>query len=304
MKKRVKLVFNLVIFLIVIGFVWYMAKSINSDKESGLGRAAQPAELFDSPYVMATSIELSENVNRIDLYNDMLFVAAEQTVYVLDIEGVETGRFPVDSGVRDIAVSGNEVFLLYPKQIAVYNYVDLQLVRQWEACSNLSDYCSFAVSGNSVFVTDADNKNICQYTADGDFVRFINSPAGFIIPSYSFDIDVWNDTLYVSNSGRHQIETYTLEGDFIFAFGSSGAAAGSFAGCCNPVFFTFTPEGTLVTSEKGNPRVSKFTRCGNFEEVALNSGMLGTGTHAREVRATDDKLFVATRNLIMVFKLI
>ena len=304
MKKGFKLVFNFAMFLIVIGFVWYMAKSIGNDNAPGFGRAAQAAETFESRYYNAIYFEIPEDVKRFDLHDDKLFVSAGSSIYILDTEGKQLGSFPVEPDIRDIAVSGDEVFLLYPTQIAVHHSSDGLLLRQWDACSQLSDYCSFTVAGEAVYVTDADNKNICKYTVEGDFVRFVNSPAGFIIPSYSFDIDSWNDTIYTGNSGRHLVETYTLNGDFISAFGAAGGAAGSFAGCCNPVYFTFAPDGTLITSEKGNPRISRFSRCGKFQEVLINSRMLGPGSHAREVRATDDKLFVATRNLIMVFKLL
>jgi len=200
-------------------------------------------------------------------------------------------------------VSGGEIYILYPISIEVYS-MDGQKIRYWEARSNQSDYCSFTVFGDYIFVTDAANKEICQYTTDGFFVRFIRSPRGFIIPSYSFGIDVWNDTVYVSNSGRHMIETYTLDGDFISSWGSPGAEPGLFAGCCNPVFISFAPDGTLITSEKGIPRISNYDRNGNLIAVWLNRSMLGGATTAREVRKIDDKLFVAINNRITVFQTI
>jgi hypothetical protein len=96
------------------------------------------------------------------------------------------------------------------------------------------------------------------------------------------------------------VETYTFNGNFIGTFGKAGFEAGAFAGCCNPAYISFRPDGTLITSEKGNPRVSGFDRDGKFKEILLNSKMLGGGSKACEVKATDNKLFVAAKNKIRV----
>ncbi|MDR2914375.1 MAG: hypothetical protein LBV74_06050, partial [Tannerella sp.] len=109
-------------------------------------------------------------------------------------------------------------------------------------------------------------------------------------------------TIYCVNSGRHLIETYTPDGDFIAAFGGPGAESGFFAGCCNPAYISFTSEGDLLTSEKGNPRVSTFERNGNFKEVLLNSRLLGGGNKAYEVGTDGERLFVAGKNKIMIYK--
>ena len=301
MKKAFKIFLNLTIFLLIIVFVWYMAISIgrdNTQERIGVDNTDEP---FESPYRQGASFDLPEEINRFELYGDKLFVSAGQSVYVLDTEGELITSFSVEPAVSDIAFADEAIYLLYPTRISVYS-ADGQALRQWEACSELSDYCSFTIAGDAVFVTDAENKNISKYTTEGDFVKFINSPRGFIIPSYSFDIDVWNDTVYCVNSGRHSVETYTLNGDFIAAFGSSGFEAGSFAGCCNPVYISFTPCGTLIASEKGNPRVSIFERNGKFKEVWLNNKMLGSGNKACEVKANEKNLFVAVKNRIICFK--
>ena len=301
MNKVVRIIFNLAIFVVVVGFVWYMAASMNREELPDSGNGREMDTSFESSYKQVASFELPEEISRFELYGNRLFIVARQSVYILDTEGKQLANFLTGQNVRDVTVSGEEIYLLYPTRIAVFS-MNGQLVRQWEACSNLSDYCSFTLAGNAVFVTDVENKNICKYTTEGNFEKFIKSPAGFVIPSYSFDIDHWNDTVYCVNSGRHLVETYTLNGDFITAFGSSGSETGLFAGCCNPVYISFTPCGSLITSEKGIPRISCFERNGKFKELWLNNKMLGGGNHARPVNALEDRLFVAEKNKIMVFK--
>ena len=301
MNQASKVVFNIAIFLVIIGFAWYMVASINKEHSPDSGFFRGASESFSSPYRQVTSFKLPAEINRFDLSDNKLFISAGQSVYIFDTEGKRLSDFPVGQDVRDIAVGGDEIYLLYPTRIAVFS-MDGKLARHWEACSQLSDYCSFTLAGDAVFVTDAENKNICKYTIEGNFVKFIQSPRGFIIPSYTFDITCRNDTIYCVNSGRHSVETYTQDGDFITAFGSPGSEPGFFAGCCNPAYISFTSGGTLITSEKGNPRMSCFGSDGQFRSVLLDSKALGGGNTAYPVKPYQDKLLVAAKNRIITFQ--
>jgi len=299
MGKGLKITLNIAIFLVVAGFVWYMIRSVNKEEITyGENRQEVP---FTGSYTEISSFDLPQEVNRFELHDGKLFISSGESVYTYDTKGNQLASFSVKQHVRDITVEEDKIYLLYPTFIEVYA-MNGELIHEWEACSELSDYCSFALAGDFLFVTDAENKNICKYTKEGNFVKFIKSPREFIIPSYSFDIESRNDTIYCVNSGRHLIETYTLDGDFIAAFGGPGGEAGFFAGCCNPVYISFTPEGELITSEKGNPRVSSFERNGNFKEVLLNSRLLGGGSKAYETRTDGEQLFVAGKNKVTVLQ--
>ncbi|MDR2928336.1 MAG: hypothetical protein LBV41_09095 [Cytophagaceae bacterium] len=306
MMKIFKIILNLAVFFLIIVFIWWIFFSTNKGERLQSPDAGQIGKdttmLFVSRYAAVASFELPEEINRFEQFGGKLFIAAGQSVYIYT-EGEPLTLFPVKQDVRDIAVAGENIYVLYPSLIEVYT-ASGTLSHQWEACSELSDYCSLTCAKGFIFVTDAENKNICKYTSDGNFVKFIESPRDFIIPSYSFDIDSWNDTLYCANSGRHLVESYTVDGDFIAAFGGPGSQAGSFVGCCNPAYISFTTDGNLITSEKGNPRISLFSRNGSFNEVLLNSRLLGGGNKAYEVKAHDNKLFVAGKNKITVYQLI
>jgi len=299
MKNRIKILLNIAIFLVVIGFIWYMARLVNKQETTYAETTTQ--ESFTSSYKEVSSFSLPQEINRFELHDDKLYISAGESIYIYDHEGKQQSSFQVKSEVRDITVEEGSIYVLYPSFIEVYS-TEGELTHEWEACSELSDYCSFALAGDFVFVTDAANKNICKYTKEGNFMKFIRSPHNFIIPSYSFDIESRNDTIYCANSGRHLIETYTLDGDFIAAFGGPGSEPGAFAGCCNPVYISFSPEGELITSEKGNPRISRFEQNGKFKEILLNSRLLGGGNKAYEVRVNENKLFVAGKNKISIFK--
>lgn len=299
MNKSLKIIINITILLIVVGFVWYMAYYINEEEATPVENRQEAP--FSSRYTQVSSFDLPQEINRFELHEDKLYISAGQSIYICDTAGNQLVSFTVRPDVRDITVDAERIYVLYPTLIEVY-LANGTLVHEWEACSELSDYCSLALAGDFVFVTDAENKNICQYTIEGNFVRFIKSPRDFIIPSYSFDIESRNDTVYCVNSGRHLVESYTLDGKFIAAFGGPGGEPGFFAGCCNPAYITFTPQGELIASEKGNPRVSSFERNGTFREILLNSRLLGGGNKAYEVRTDGSRLFAAGKKTILVFK--
>ena len=254
-----------------------------------------------SPYKLVSSFSIPNNIEGFESYNNKLIIAASNNIYVYDEYGSLINNFGIGSNIRDISVKNNMVYILFSTRIEIYN-LEGEWQNDWEACSDMSDYCSFAVTDNFIFVTDAANKNICKYTTEGDFVKFIQSPNKFIVPSHSFGITYIDGTIYCSNPGRHQIESYTINGDYIGTFGKAGGAAGMFCGCCNPVYITKTSTGELITSEKGNPRISCYSQDGDFRSILLDDKMLGGGNTAYKVKVQDDILFIAGKNMVSTFK--
>lgn len=301
MHTKLKTGINILVFLLVGGFVWYIVSSVKNEEMHYAEGESADSQAFVSPYKQVTSFSIPASINRFKLYDEQLFITTTSKVYIYDTQGKPINSFTITPESRDITVNNDSIYLLYPAHIEVYSFTGEQLY-QWEACSELSDYCSFTIAGEHVFVTDAANKNICQYTREGTFIRFISSPLGFIVPNYSFDIQSRGDTIYCVNPGRHLIESYTLKGEFIAAFGGPGNEAGSFVGCCNPAYITIDTEGGIITSEKGNPRISSFERNGQFKQVTLNSRLLGGGNKAYGIQVDDHHLFVAGKDRITVYE--
>lgn len=298
MGKTAKLIINIAFFIVIVGFIAYMISSVNKDEKTSTPTTVQ--EAFVSPMEKIRTLDFPFQIEHFELSDDKIFLTDSQTVYVYQANGEKLNSFPVQSGPRDIEVVNDKLYLLYPTFIDVYSIAG-NSVNHWEACSDRSDYCAMALTDDFVFVTDAQNKNICKYTREGNFVKFISSPHDFIIPSYSFDIFNHNDTIYAVNSGRHLIERYTPDGDFISSFGGSGTESGFFAGCCNPAYISIDQNGKIFTSEKGNPRISTFKKNGQFEQVLLNNQLLGGGYDASELCVNGDRLFVASRNKISIY---
>ncbi|MDR2811307.1 MAG: hypothetical protein LBB84_12280 [Tannerellaceae bacterium] len=265
------------------------------------GNAYSPAEAaFASPYIRVSSFSVREDIQAFDQYDGKLYVAVANAVLAFDYYGKPLHRFPAGEVIRDMAINEEGIYLLYPSGIEVYTR-EGALLRRWDACSEWSNYCSLALSPSGVFVTDMAHKNLCKYTNEGVFQKFITSPDTFIIPSLSFGITYANGYVYCSNSGRHQVERYTIDGEYAGSFGSPGGAPGLFAGCCNPVHLTASGS-EIFTSEKGIPRISCYGSDGTFRSILLNSSLLGGGHAAYHLKVREDRLFVAGKDRVSMFR--
>lgn len=258
-------------------------------------------EDFVSPYRRIFGFLVPDDICAMEVDGGSVYIATPNNIFIYGMSGELQTNFPTPSDLRDIAIYEGKIYALYPTRIEIYDRQG-EIANDWEACSENSDYCSLAVCPDGVFVTDAANKNICKYNLDGTLARFIQSPKGFIVPSYCFGITYMDGTIYCSNPGRHLVESYSTDGEFVAAFGKSGAEAGAFSGCCNPAVLTPSNNGELLTSEKGIPRISCYRTDGSFRSVLLDNKALGGGHNAYDVRVMKDKLIVAGGNKVSVFQ--
>ena len=282
---------------------WKMARKpdelfVDSDAE---GYAISDGDSSVSPYRRISALSTPGDIEAFEMSGERMIVAVGGKLLLFGPDGASAGSFPVGEDVRDLAVDGERIYVLFPTRIAVYD-LDGTPAGGWNACSDDADYCSLTVTPDGVFVTDAGSKLICKYRKDGSLDRFIRSPHGFVVPSYTFGITHHDGIVYCSNPGRHLVESYTGDGAFISAFGTAGTAPGHFSGCCNPVFLTVSPNGEILASEKGIPRVSCYGTDGSFRSILLNKKALGGGSAAYEVRISrDGRIFAAGRNSLSVY---
>lgn len=300
MNKVLRIILNILIFSVIIGFVWYMARSLGKQEPLFGSFSLTRQDEGVSAYMKVNTIKVKSDIISFELTNSNIYIALNQAVMITDYAGVLITQFPVGKVIRDIKVDDGCIYLLYPAALEVFTYQG-EKIASWEARRNNSDYCAMALSSEYIYVTDAENKNICQYTKEGEFLSIILSPNGFVIPSFSFDIININDTIYCSNSGRLQIERFTLAGRYIDSFGKAGEEAGSFAGCCNPAYLAATQHGDILTSEKGVPRISCFGQDGQFRALLFGSKSLGGGTKAYRMKTNNDRIFVAGKNTLSEF---
>lgn len=308
-RKFVKIAGSLAVGGVVLSVVgnglWKMfthpEKLFNDSKRSkGFDLLKEDGD-FVSPYRRTFAFELPDEVEAFDVKDGSIYVASSNNIYVYGMSGEMQTSFPVPSAIRNMAIFDDKLYVLFSSRVEVYDR-NGNMLQHWDACSDNSDYFDLAVCKEGVFVTDVANKNICKYNLDGTLSRFITSPKGFIVPSYCFSIMAMEDRIYCSNPGRHIIEEYTMDGELVSSFGKAGAGEGAFSGCCNPAVITPANNGEILTSEKGIPRVSCYSKTGKFRSVLLDSKALGGGHEAYKVRIMKDKLIVAKGKKMSVFQ--
>ena len=116
-----------------------------------------------------------------------------------------------------------------------------------------------------MLVADAAARVIRRYDLRGTEQGVIgaqNKTGGFMLPNRSLDFDVdAAGVVYATDTGRHQVTSWTLDGTMVASFGKFGMARPEdFVGCCNPVNVAVAPDGGIVTAEKMIARVKVFSK--------------------------------------------
>ncbi len=294
-KKYGRVFVNFLFLLVIAGFAAYFGRELfrptSTPTLNIIGSGGEEAALLSS----IRSIQFEQPIESFVVADSLMAVLTGTLLSVIHSDGETIARYAIEKGVRDIYLDNttHQLYLLYPTRIEVISATDGTLIREWEACSDNSDYVSLSLMADRLYVTDASNKNICVYDTEGGFKQFINSPIGFVIPSYSFDIFGMNDTIYAVNSGKHRIESFSNKGEFLSAWGVTGAGSGAFAGCCNPAYVIPTTEGSFISSEKGVPRIALYDKEGVYQKTLLAGKILGGGTTAYFIGLIGDMLITA-----------
>jgi hypothetical protein len=206
--------------------------------------------------------------------DDRVYIAAANSVTVLDRAGARISEIACPAVVRCVAVAGDgAIYAGVRDHVEVFDR-NGKLLATWDTPGKRTWISGLAVGEKDVFAADSGNRVVLRYEKSGKLVSRIgeknkdrNIP-GFILPSPYLDVELARDGLLrVNNTGRHRVEAYTVEGDLEFFWGKPSAAIDGFCGCCNPVGLALLPDGRYVTCEKGLPRVKIYSKDGAFECV-------------------------------------
>jgi hypothetical protein len=289
MKKKLIAIGSLLIILIFIGYIvidtlsfdksykeeseeanlptpadtWNVSRVLTSD-DGPLAAVTvnQEGKLFlgGDSYVTCYSSEFTkvwvcktpQKINSITCYNDTMFAASDDMIYVMNI----TGR----------------------------------IIAEWGPYESKSIITSISASNKFVAFADAGVKRVFILDKKGEVLRMIGlSGNQFIIPSPYFDVAIFGDnTLFIANTGHRRIETWTTDGKYIESFGYAGTAPDAFCGCCNPAHFAVIPDG-FITSEKGINRIKKLDPDGKFVEY-ISSKNAFTPSIPLDISSIDGKM--------------
>lgn len=182
---------------------------------------------------------------------------------------------------------------------------------RWESPSENALFTSIALAEDYVFAADAGTKVIWRWDRSGENPQRIGDRnpdkdiPGLIIPSPYFDVAIDEEGfLWAANSGRHQLENYTVSGDLRAFWGEAAMGIEGFCGCCNPSHFSLLGDGSFVTSEKGIPRIKIMNRAGLLAAVVAGPDQFAEGTVGLDLAVdSTDRILVldSIRKMVRVF---
>jgi hypothetical protein len=207
--------------------------------------------------------------------SDSIYVVGDRLVRVFDGNGTVVREFPTASAGTSLAFGfGGWVFVAARNRVEVHDE-NGQRLAVWDAFDPNSMFSSISVAfwdvSTDVFVADDNAQEVLRCDGDGNIVARIgrrDPNDSILLRSPHFDVAFGPDgLLWITNPGRLRVEAFTFDGEREVSWGEETMEISGFSGCCNPKDIAFLPDGGIVTSEKGLPRVKEYSREGKLLRV-------------------------------------
>jgi sugar lactone lactonase YvrE len=202
---------------------------------------------------------------------DQVYALGDGEVRVFAADGRAVGRWPAPDGADCLTVAADgRVWTAGAGRVDAHDAAGVRTggFAVGDA-ANPASLTAIRVAGGDVLVADASARLVRRFETSGRLVNRIgdqNKTRAFILPNGRLDLAVGADgTVVATDTGRHRVTFWTLDGSPSGQFGKFGMAdPADFVGCCNPVNVAAAPDGTVVTGEKLVPRVKVFARDGRM----------------------------------------
>lgn len=248
----------------------------------------------------------------ITIENEKVYLVGDKKLKVIDFAGKLLNEIDLSDKPHTVESTANKIYIAFEKQIQVFDKAG-NLQKEWKFPDDNSYITAIAVLNKNVFVADAGTRKIMRFSEDGEKLNEFEGKTsedvlhGFIVPSPYFDIDVNEDgELWVVNPGLHSFENYTFEGNLRSDWKKTSMKIDGFSGCCNPAHYTFLPDGSFVTSEKGLVRIKIHKPSGEFFGVVAAPNKFKNEGEAPDVAVDNSGNIYALdfdRKILRVFEL-
>lgn len=230
-----------------------------------------------------------------------LYVAGDKHVVAFTTDGEPALRLTVGVAVNCIAVTVDGDILLGADDHVRTIGGDGARKATWAGFGRHAIITSLAVGTDAVFVADAGNRCVWKCDFDGAILNVFGRDrehaggGSFLVPSPFFDVGLSpRGDLWVANPGRLRVELLaSVDGRLLSSWGRPSFALDGFCGCCNPTHIAITPEGRIVTSEKGLPRVKIYEPSGRLTGVIAGPADFAGNVKGLDIAvAADGRVFV------------
>lgn len=255
----------------------------------------------------------ADSVNGIAYSRQKIYIVADQFLQVFDLKGKQLLKVNLPDPPKCLDVTKDGTIMIgFKDHIGMFSENGEQI---WmaERINSQSVITAVTVKGKVIFVADAGNRAVHRYNISGNYLDSFEGKTGgkdlhgFIIPSANFDLKINEEgELWVVNPGKHALENYTEEGELRAFWENNSLKVDGFSGCCNPAHFTFLPDGSFVTSEKGIVRIKIHKPSGEFLSVVAAPEKFKEDGKAPDITADENGNIYALdydRKIIRLFAL-
>ncbi len=319
MKNKLTLVFSIALLLLLVGLIandlfFEKPKSQKNIYEYDLKELREvDSSLITYKEVASFKIN-SESVFGLAVdMGDNIYVSGTDKLWILDSQGQLKSSMKVRGDAHAVSISESGNILL-----GLGNRVDVRkpngrLNNSFQIKGARAYISSIAEKDGLVYIADAGQKIVHQYTLDGNKIKLIGAKnlekgiRGFVVPSPYFDLMFGRQgELWVVNPGRHALEAYNKKGDLISSWERTSMQVDGFGGCCNPSHVAMLSDGSFVTSEKGLERVKIHLPSGDFKSVVAAPNQFDPGTSGLDLAVdSKDRIIVLdpSRKMVRIFEL-
>lgn len=231
-------------------------------------------ELINYKEIDSIELEQSETHSMATGAKNEILIGADSKLLVYSRGGTLETDYDLAGPAYCLAVGGDgEIYVGMRDHIEVYS-PDGERLQTWPALGENSRLTSIAIVGDSLFAADYGNRRVWRLDMSGRVLANLEGSlpghpeAGFVVPSPCFDVAAGPDSsLWIANPGGTVVQRYSPQGELLESWGQSSMEIEGFSGCCNPSHLAFTPDGKLITAEKGMPRVKEYNLAGGLESV-------------------------------------
>ena len=226
-----------------------------------------------------------------------IYAVGDKAVYLFSPEGKLLGATNLPDAPQCVAVdAAGKAFIGANDHVMVVGPAG---TAAWSSLGANALITSIAVGKDSVWVADAGNRLVDRFSLDGRFLGSFGKRdsatgyPGLIVPSPHLDVAATaSGNVLATNPGTHRVETHAPDGKMLSAWGRESPDIDGFCGCCNPTDIALFPDGSVVTSEKGLPRVKVYSSAGKFVGVVASADTFNENTNAISLAVRDGRVYV------------
>ena len=291
MNKKIAAIFSVVIILTFMAYIVFDSITRRDDSV----KSTEPADIvYEDNWTLSGEIPSTDgSLLSVAIGGEgRIYMGGESFVTCLDKDLTKLWSLKTPAKINALTVAGDTVYAASTENISLIS-TGGELLDEWGPYEANSLITSVSANSNYVVFADAGTKRVFVLKKSGEVHSMMGqSDNKFIIPSPYFDVAILPDnTVFVANTGKRRVETWSADGRLLKYYGEPGSAPGAFCGCCNPAHFTVLPQG-FVTAEKGINRIKILDPDGGFTEFVSSNNKF-TASVPLDLASPDGKTIYA-----------